>query len=120
MTLSFTHLYGDKWAALYGKVSRFNTRRIIFPQFVAEEGREYEVRVSVTKTGEFTYKGEQFRVCRAELATSASQGEVIVHQIFGDEPKTSMGAAFREAGIGSKVNTAFADQLSALGYTRKR
>lgn len=120
MTLSFNHLYGDKWAALYGQANRFRTRRIIFPQFTPKEGEEYQVRVSVTNTGEFVYKGETFRVCRAELSSSATQGGVMLYKIFGDRPDTVLGNALQDAGIGTKQNTTMADKLAAAGFERRK
>ena len=120
MSLSFNHLYGDKWAALYGEANPFRTRRIIFPQFTPMEGEEYQVRVSVTKTGVFIYKGETFRVCRAELSAAATQGGVILYQIFGEQPDTILGNALQSAGIGTKQNTTMADRLVAAGFGRKK
>jgi len=121
LTLSFSHLYGDKWAAFYGKETPYQRRRIIFPQFTPEEGKEYAVRVKVTKTGIFTYKGEDFQVCRAELAEAATKGEVLVHQMFnGREPMTEIGLAMQRAGVGSAVSTALADQLRAAGFRQSR
>lgn len=112
MSLKFAHLYGDKWAVFYGQARRHNLRRIIFPQFVPEEGVQYEVRVAVTKTGVFSYNGEDFRVCRAELVASATSGEVLVHQIFGRQ----------EVFVSPEpllINDTFAQKLALAGFGKK-
>ena len=119
MPVSFCHLYHDKWAAFRGEAKKFQPRRIIFPNFVPEEGKEYRVRFKVTKTGVFVYKGEEFRVCRAELASSATKGEMLVRQIFGEQPG-AMGAALQRAGVGTSVNTLMAEKLAAAGFRKRR
>lgn len=118
MSLKFCHLYGDKWAAFYGAAnSRWQLRRIIFPQFVPEEGKEYEVKVAVTKTGVFTYKGEEFRVCRAELAEAATAMEVALHQVYGAaEPSTAFGVALKKAEVDPN---SFAGKLALAGFSKK-
>jgi len=120
LSLSFSHLYGDKWACFLGKVSQIQPlRRIIFPDFMPKEGETYSVRVKVTKTGIFNYQGEEFRVCRAELAESATRGEVLIHKLSGRGPLTVMGAALRDAGIGTSTNTTMADKLRAAGIGKR-
>lgn len=119
MMVVFNHLYHDKWAAFRGEAKKFQPRRIIFPNFVPEEGKEYRVRFKVTKTGVFVYKGEEFRVCRAELASSATTGEMLVRKIFGNQPVGALGAALQGAGVGTSANTLMAEKLGALGF-RKR
>lgn len=119
MEIVFHHLYHDKWAAFRGEAKKFQLRRIIFANFIPEEGKEYRVRVMVTKTGVFTFKGEEFRVCRAELASSATKGEMLVRQIFGDQPG-AMGAALQSAGVGTKANTTMAEKLVAAGFKKRR
>jgi len=118
MLLKFCHLYGDKWAAFYGAAnSRWQLRRIIFPQFLVEEGKEYSVRVAVTKTGIFKYQGEDFRVCRAELAEAATAMEVVLHQVYGAaEPVSAFGVALKNAAVDPN---SFAGKLALAGFAKK-
>lgn len=119
MTLSFSHLYSNKWAAFRGTAKRFQLRRIIFPDFTPEEGKEYLVRFKVTKTGVFVYKGEEFRVCRAELAASATKMEVAIHKIFGNQPVGVVGMALQGAGVGTSANTTMAQKMIDAGFKKR-
>lgn len=118
MSLKFTHLYDEKWAAFYGTASgRWQLRRIIFPQFLPEEGKEYEVKVVVTRTGRFVYKNEEFRVCRAELAEAATVMEVVLHQVYGAaEPTSAFGVALKNAAVDPN---SFAGKLALAGFSKK-
>jgi hypothetical protein len=97
--LKFTFLYADKWGHIEGKKSKWHRRTITFPDgFVPEEGKVYEVEVNETLTGEFTWNGETFAVCRASLAdvVDATALEKMSHP---EKTETDMQRALRQAGL---------------------
>lgn len=107
-SITFTNLYGDKYAAFEGKATNWKRRYVIFPEgFVPEDGKEYVCEVYETLTGEFQYNGETFCVCRARWVDMATDGEVTLAQakekfpVLSNEPKpeTAMERALRQAGL---------------------
>lgn len=71
--LSFQHLYDNVFAAFEKATDKWSKPRIIMPKgFTPEIGQKYECRVTETMYGVFTYNGQDYRLCIAELETAAS------------------------------------------------
>lgn len=101
--IKFKHLYGAVFAAFRGKATKKKSRNIVFPpeKFTPQEDQEYEVYLLPTRTGEFVYQGETFRVVRTRLVTEASVIDEIDYTVNECQrrPVNTLAAAFRKAGL---------------------
>lgn len=92
--LTFRHLYGDRYAAFEPAPNKWELPKIIFPKkFQPEIGKKYLCDVYGTKTGEFVFENQTYRVCRA-FWEEGSPFDAIDYKYHGKGSEKRNGATF--------------------------
>lgn len=99
MSLTFEHLYDDRWGHIQKARYKWENPTIIFPSdFTPEIGKKYACRIMQTNAT-FVYNGVTYNVLSAYLENCAAMADEIAYD-FRERPpkKTAMELAFENAG----------------------
>ncbi|MFA6193359.1 MAG: hypothetical protein WC726_00650 [Parcubacteria group bacterium] len=103
-TLSFRHLYDDRFAAFAKARYPWELPRIIFPSgFQPETGRDYKCIVTKIKKGEFVFEDISYHICHAMLEEEGNILDFMDFKYRGPGLKAGDGAKFGDLLVGIQL-----------------